>query len=525
AATFLIGLAFAARQVSSSVSVIPTRPNVIFVLSDDQGIGEVSITPGRTNLEIQTPHIDALLRSGMMFTNGYATPVCAPSRTALLTSKHLGHASIRGNLVGNGTDLALPADEITFLQVLQQNQYKISCIGKWGVGNVGNIGAPWLKGCDSFMGVLGQGGAHSMYPTTNIVAYDPVSGPTYLDFPENAGATRERCMAEDNNCTWTQKLFTDATVAELEAHTARQGRQRAAARNAAAAGGAANSTTAAVGSGGVEPFFLLLCLTTPHAGHWAAKQPSGFPVSADGRFVDEEWPDVEKDHASVIENHLDYSVGRIIRRLEKLGLTESTAVFFTSDNGATNEGDGHSAAFFGSSGPLTGYKRFVNEGGIRVPLGVSWPGVIPVGTVDVPVAIWDCGPTILAMAGVPRVEWPPGIDGPAAVAAQATAAALPAVYEHPPLYWEFCTTYRPSDVKRQGAGWSRAVRDGRWKALWFFKEGVDSAPRLYDLDADVAETDDVAAAHPDVVARLTAFADAAHVDNAYFPAVDNCQPS
>ena len=115
---------------ASAILSAATSPNVIFIMSDDLGWGEVSYTPGRTNFNLTTPHLDALAASGMAFRYAYAgAPVCAPSRGAFMTGKHTGHATIRGNKDTNGANLPLAPDDRTFLQVLKEQGYHVACVG------------------------------------------------------------------------------------------------------------------------------------------------------------------------------------------------------------------------------------------------------------------------------------------------------------------------------------------------------------------------------------------------------------
>ena len=539
----------AMSDLSSQGGASPTaRPNIVWIMSDDLGYGEVSRMPGRSNTNISTPHIDALLASGLTFTDAYAgEAVCAPSRSSFMTGRHTGHATIRGNRAVDGHDLPLPANETTWLSVLRDSGYHVACVGKWGLGWWNTTGAPHVHGCSEYYGVLDQNAAHNMYPSDgdSTLRYPAANGSLVyepLPFPANVGASRSRCMAPGNTCVWSHDLWTAQALAVLDAQAARQA---AAARAGVAA----------------APFVLYLAYTDPHAGGWSGIEEQGNPVPSDGRFANETgWPENERDHASAIETFQDADVGVLVAALQAHGLRDNTLVAFASDNGASNEG-GHDYAFFGSSGPLRGFKRCLTEGGIRTPLGISWPAVVaPGATTNYTFAFWDVLPTLLDAAQVPPAQWPAALDG---------ISVLPLLegrsqVQHPPLYWEFCTSVHPPGVTRTDKGWGQAVRSGDWKLVSVCVGGGgggsprmpdgaaaalshathSSAPtracspppppapqvrffegspwELYNLADDIGETTDVATKHAAVVTQLAAVAAASHVESALFPSGSAC---
>jgi arylsulfatase A-like enzyme len=235
-----------------------------------------------------------------------------------------------------------------------------------------------------------------------------------------------------------------------------------------------------------KPFFLYYAVTIPHANNEAGK--AGMEVPSDEPYSGRDWPQNEKNFAAMV-TRLDTDIGRLMARLKELGLDDDTIVFFTSDNGPHREG-GHNPDFFDSSGPLRGIKRDLYEGGIRVPMIVRRPGVVPAGkTSDHVWAFWDFLPTAADIAGA---ETPEGLDG-LSVLPVLRGEKAPA---HEYLYWEF--------HERGGA---RAVRMGDWKAVRLVKKG---ATELYNLRDDLGETRNVAAAHPDIVTRLEAVMQSAH---------------
>ena len=493
-------------------------PNMVFILSDDLGFGELSIQPrgAGNNRNITTPNIDALFESGISFTDAYCgEAVCAPSRNALMTGQHTGHTWIRGNDAGpDGHGLPLRPTDTTFFELLRGVGYHVSCVGKWSMGWWNSSGAPDTR-CDDYFGVVDQAYAHNMYPSPSdegfVWRYPAADGtlrPEEVTYPANVNASRDRCMAPGNDCVWIHDEF---VAAALRAVSAQAARERAALEQ---------------GSAAPAPLFLYLALTDPHAGGWGGEVESGNPVPSDdgpARSYSNEtsWPLAERDHASVISNFQDESVGQIVALLESSGMREHTAVYFASDNGASNEGGSaangyHDYMFFESSGPLRGFKRCLTEGGIRTAFAVSWPGTIAArSSSNYTVAFWDLLPTIAELGGVPASALPANIDG---VSFAPTLLGRPeAQVTHPPLYWEFCTAAHPPGVSRKGVGWAHAMRNGTWKAVSFFS----NAPlELYDLAVDVGETNNVAADHPDVIAAFEAFAKAAHEDNPHWPVGD-----
>ncbi|CAM9396576.1 unnamed protein product [Phaeothamnion confervicola] len=491
-------------------------------LADDQGYAAVSAMrkdyPG-LNSNISTPRIDNLMATGIRFTNFYANAECSVSRGALMTGKHSGHATIRGNNGGY-----LKPNDPTFFQTLQQFGYTTYCQGKWHVNDRSTTfasnpdSAPWQKGCERFYGGENSGWR---YPTSNVYRYTPENGLKNNKFPQNEGATRDSCMAAGNQCVWLSDLLLNDALAELQDQADRQAAERAAGQVPA-------------------PFFIYLAWSDPHSGNWQTGDaaPVGNPVPSDGKFAAETtWPDIMKDHAASITVYLDQYVGRVVNKLSTLGLLDSTVVIYASDNGPAFT-NGNPAEFFQAAGKFQGYKLSIQEGGIRVPFSVSWKGKIAAkARTDEPAAIWDLAPTILDMARIPKASWPTGMDGvsiwsgilqqpPLADKQQVVAAPT---FVHPPLYWERCITSskeRPAfATERKGPAFSRAVREGKWKGVQMFAGGEFSKFLLYNLYKDVGETDDVAVLNPGPSKRLKGYLTSLRTDAAngfQYPATDDC---
>jgi arylsulfatase A-like enzyme len=390
----------AAWEPPSARADEPRRPNIVFILADDLGYGDLGCYGQK---QIQTPSLDRLAAEGMRFTQGYAgSTVCAPSRCCLMTGKHTGHATIRGNAL-----VPLRPDDVTVAKVLKDAGYDTGLVGKWGLGEPGTTGVPNRQGFDSFFGYLNQVHAHNYYPDYLWRNQEkvPLEGNVVKD-----GIAVQRAQ-------YSHDLFTREALGFVEQHRDR-------------------------------PFFLYLAYTIPHANNERGNaEGNGMEVPSDAPYTDRPWPQVEKNHAAMI-TRLDADVGRLLQRLKELGLDENTVVFFTSDNGPHKEG-GADPQFFHSAGPLRGYKRDLTEGGIRVPMLARWPGRVKAGAVSDQVwAFWDFLPTAADLAGA---KAPDGLDG---LSVAPTLLGQGGQKQHDFLYWEF-----------HERGFQQAVRTGDWKAL------------------------------------------------------------
>jgi len=421
------------------------KPNVIFILADDLGYGDLGCYGQQ---KIKTPCIDRLAREGVRFTQHYAgSPVCGPSRTCLLLGNHTGHNYVRGN-PGQATqkpakgDIPQPADAFTFAKLYQQHGYSTAVIGKWGFGPPTGPGGPRHAGFDCFFGYANHGEAHEYYP--------------------------ERLWRNDQQAELDGKQY---------AHDLIAGDALKFVRDSAATSG--------------KPFMLFFTPTIPHA---------KLQVPDLGPYANEKWPENEKKFAAMV-TRLDRDVGRLLDLLRELKIDDRTIVFFSSDNGPHKEG-GHSPEFFNSNGSLRGIKRDVYEGGIRVPFIARWPGTIAAGTTSDHVgAFWDFLPTSAEILGVAP---PSGIDG---ISYLPSLTGKAKAREHSALYWEF-----------QEQGGKQAVRFGDWKAVRVDLSKEENRPiELYDLSKDLAESSNVAAAHPDLVKRAQELLDANHEPSTLFP--------
>jgi arylsulfatase A len=451
-------LAFAAGCSAAPQQPVRVRgPNIIFILADDLGYGELGCYGQK---KIKTPFIDRLASQGLKFTSAYAgNAVCAPSRCVLMTGDHSGHAWVRDNRsYPPEGQTPMPASTVTVAKLLRSAGYATAAIGKWGLGGPGTEGDPNRQGFDLFFGFNCQGHAHNHYPSY-LWRNDQ-----RVQLPGNDGTYSGRQYSHDE--------FEKEALGYIQAH--KDG-----------------------------PFFLYLPFTIPHV----AMQ---VPQDSVDEYKDWEetpyWggkgymphPRPRAAHAGMI-TRMDRSVGRIMDLLIKLGLDGNTIVFFSSDNGSIDAVGGHDLAFFEANGPLSGQKGMLSEGGIRIPFIARWPGKIKPGTQsDVPIMFCDVLPTLCDIAHVAA----PHVDG---------ASITPALFEGSPparefLYWEF-----PS------GGGQQAVRLGRWKGL---RTGLLKGPsklQLFDLEEDIGETKDVSAAHGDIVAKIERIMSENHRRSELFP--------
>jgi arylsulfatase A-like enzyme len=391
ATVFLIGCA----------SPTPDPPNIVFILADDLGYGDVGCY-GQT--QIQTPHIDQLAAEGMRFTQVYAgSTVCAPSRCALITGQHTGHCEIRGNL-----RVPLRPQDPSVAHVLKTAGYHTALFGKWGLGDEGSTGMPTRKGFDTFYGYLDQGHAHNSWPTFLISGEHRVHLKNVVP-----NETHERRGVASERVEFSNDLIHQEVLRCIDRQT--PGR----------------------------PFFIEAAYTLPHANN----ESQSIEIPDLGVYKNKDWPKAQKNYVAAI-TLLDRYVGQIMEQLQQRGLDQNTIVFFTSDNGPHQEG-GNDPAFFNSSGPFRGIKRDLYEGGIRVPMIVRWPGRVRAGQASEQVwAFWDFLPTAAELSGA---SVPTGIDG---ISVVPTLLGKSSQTQHEYLYWEFHEN-----------GFKQAIRMGNWKAV------------------------------------------------------------
>jgi arylsulfatase A-like enzyme len=472
ASTFLLS-SFQVKEDSRANT--PTPPNVIFILADDLGYGDLGFLGQQY---IETPALDRLASQGMRFSQHYAgAPVCAPSRSTLLTGLHTGHTPIRGNFeIQPEGQYPMPDTLLTLGKIFQQAGYRTAAFGKWGLGFVGTTGDPSNQGFDHFFGYNCQRYAHRYYPA-------------YL------WENQQQVLLPGND--WTTKTTFAPDLIHQKSLEFMEANQQ-------------------------QPFFLFLPLVMPHAElavpedetfqYYRTKFGEETPHTAPPRedygpemlipgYQSQPYP--RATFAAMVAR-IDRYVGDIMRKLEDLGISENTLVIFTSDNGAHREG-GADPLFFDSNGPFRGFKRDLYEGGIHVPLVAHWPGKIKAGIQSSHVAaFWDWLPTLAEAIGAAS---PAGIDGISFLPTLLDAGQqqLP---DH--LYWEF-----------HESGGRQALRKGDWKLVKYqVQDASKTTVELFDLANDPEERTNVALDHPALVAELEGLMQKAHRPNRVFRQLD-----
>ncbi|MBN2271328.1 MAG: sulfatase-like hydrolase/transferase [Sedimentisphaerales bacterium] len=449
-----LAAAFAAQPPAAASTPPKTKagrrqPNIVYIMSDELAYYELSHMGNR---RIRTPRIDGMAAEGIRFTQALAgSCVCAPLRCTLMTGKHAGHASVRAN--DGGTPLR--TEEQTIASMLKTVGYATGGFGKWGCGGRDSTGVPENHGFDVFFGYYDQVHAHSYYPPYLIRNSEEV---------ELAGNSGGR----------TGKTYSHYVIMNEALEFIRANKKR--------------------------PFFCYLPITPPHGMYDIPTDDPAWELYRDDQWVrDSDVPQDAKNYAAMV-TMVDRNVGEVLDLLDELDLADNTIVFFTGDNGGQDRfrSKQYPRGYFGpnvdpkSGVELRGGKGNLYEGGLRIPFIVRWPGRIESSRVsDLLFYQPDVLPTLAELTGA---EAPADIDGlsflPELIGGQAAGRKQ---QKHEFLYWEY--------------GSQVAVRMRNWKAI---QPKKDAPWELYDLDADVSETTDLAAKHPEILTRMQAFAEQSH---------------
>lgn len=459
----VLGLSLCATLASSLAA---DKPNIIFILADDLGYGDLGCYGQQL---IQTPNLDHMAADGMRFTHFYAgAPVCAPSRAVLMTGRHVGHVSVRGNAGGKNLSdpnlmrpQTLRRDETTIPEVLKKAGYSTALIGKWGVGELASGSEPTHRGFDYFYGYLNQAHAHNYYPAWLVRNESPVGLRNVVpgDGPFGQGwATVKVDYSHDK--------FSEEALKWIEQQKG-------------------------------QPFFLELAYTIPHANDEATRAVgNGQEVPSLDPYTNKDWTEPNKGQAAMI-TRMDADIGRLFALLKKLGLDEKTIVFFSSDNGPHKEG-GNDPAFFNASGGLRGIKRDVYEGGIREPFIARWPGKVAAGKTSAHVGYF--GDVMTTLAELSGATPPENLDS---ISFAPELLGQPQK-KHDYLYWEF----------HEGGTKQAVLMDEHWKAV---RMRPDAATEIYDLASDEGERNNLHDAHPELVQRAEELFKTARTENPDWP--------
>ncbi len=465
-AMVLLGLGGACQPVTESGPAgEPARPNVIVIVADDLGYGDIGANGSEV---IATPHIDSLAQQGVRLTDGYVSAaVCSPTRAGLFTGRYQSRFGYEYNPTTNyasGPDavLGLPEDQETLGDLMRTAGYATGLVGKWHLGALEQY-HPMNRGFDEFYGILGGGtsyvdsereGVHSWPGAVSGNRGSPLNAREILDGFE--------VVKVDEYLT---DVFAEQAVDFIDRHAD-------------------------------QPFFLMLTPNAPHT-----------PIQATDQYVRRN-RHIEKEGARIFAamvSALDDMVGDVVAVLQRHDLERDTMVVFISDNGCIN----YAADTICTNSPLSGAKRYQLEGGVRVPFIVKWPAGLPTGAVyRQPAISLDLYATFGAVAGVDVNT----LDSPDSVNLLPFLRGEIAEPPHEFLFWRSAPNL--------------AVRWGKWK-MWkvdktdLSEEDLAGARLLpvadyppvsahgqltvlYDLSVDVGERMNVAAEHPDIVERLEA---------------------
>jgi len=462
----ILMLGLSSCQEHKKTELINSKPNIIYILADDLGYGDLSCY-GQT--KFSTPNIDALAKEGILFTQHYAgSSVCAPSRSSLLTGLHTGHTPVRGNKeVRPEGQWPLPDSSYTIAELLKDNGYATGAFGKWGLGYPNSEGDPLNQGFDTFYGYNCQRLGHHYYP------YHLWDNDKKVFLKDNMGTKKGQ---------YAPSLIHKKALEFMDKNKD-------------------------------KPFFLYYPSIIPHAELAAPKaylekfigtlEPEkAFKGTDEGEhYRDGKYESQPYSHAAfaAMITLLDDQVGEILQKVKDLGLEKNTIFIFTSDNGPHQEG-GADPDYFNSNGILRGYKRDLFEGGIRVPMIVKWKGNIAEGSTSNHIsAFWDVLPTF---SEILKKESKSNLDGISFLPTLLGESTIQKQHDY--LYWEF-----------HELGGRQAIRKEHWKLVKYHVKKAGTY-YLFNLDSDPSETKNLADEFPKKTNELIKIVENARTKSEYF---------
>lgn len=457
-------IAFSADTKPSTIkSLTPpnsgtNRPNVLLILADDLGYGDLGSYGQKM---VKTPNLDRLALEGTRFTQFYAgSPMGNASRATLMTGKHTGHASIRGN---STFAASLHNSDVSIAKMLQKNGYDTGAFGKWSMGDIGTSGAPNNQGFKHWAGFLTEAHAQMYYPP-------------FMSRNESL-----LIVAENEN--QKKGAYAPDMLGQAADNFIRI------------------SVSSAKSKAPDKRFFVYFPTQFPHANvDLGYISGNGMEIPSDAPYTDERWPQPEKNRAAMI-TRLDRDVGKLLEQLTQSKVDTNTVIIFTSATGPLRAG-GSNPDFFNATGGFRGQRGEFYEGGLRIPLIVWWPGNVRSGNiVETPCAMWDLLPTIAQLTGT---SIPEGVDGRSLVPALKGEKLEPASS----YYWEM-----------HSDGFGQAMRLGDWKAI----RVVGKPLELYNLKQDPKEKTDLASKHPEEVKQITELMRKARTDSDQWPLPPNAE--
>lgn len=427
------------------------QPNIIFILVDDLGYGDIGCFGQK---KIQTPNIDHLAGEGIRFTQAYAgSAVCAPCRSTLMQGLHSGHARVRGNTYKNYRE-ALRKGDYTVAMMLQEAGYKTGLFGKWGLGLHNQYGIPNIMGFDEFFGYLNQRHAHCHYPEflyhNEDRVYFPENGTHHLQENYKADQTYDEngiChpvgIEDPSKAKYAFDLYCEKSLEFVKSNKD-------------------------------HPFFLYLAYTPPHGSYIAPDL---------GVYTDKDWSLSHKVYASMI-SRVDTEIGKLMQLLNELDLDEKTLVLFASDNGNTNgnakEGEIPTRQFFENESPRAGRKGDILDGAFHVPALARWTKRISPGQESDHIwTTYDFLPTVADLLGVTPPDHMDGISILPTLMGESGKQK-----KHDFLYWEY---------KEE-----QAVR----MANWYAYKNKQGELEIYDLVKNPEQDKDLSTEYPNIAKKI-----------------------